>query len=569
MVCLEFRNFVLCSFLRKSFILFCVWASLWGASYAQSPYVTFHGSLSLSDEFYSASGIEARRPGNQSRGMLNANLVLFDQIQLPFQFYFTTNQTQFQQPFNQFGLNPRITKWLTLHGGYFSARISDLSFGDLRLYGGGIELTPGNFRLKILYGRTKNAVSSDSLRNMPGTYKQTAFAAQLGYGNESESFINVNMSHVYDDTTSLNQDAVTPKPAENLVISNQFGIRFSRYFSMKGELGISAYTNDLHSDKVEDMVNRVPAFFFTPRISSQIDGAGIMALNITPSEYWSLGLNGKWIGPGYISSGYAQMPNDIMEFTANPSVRLFGSKLNIATGVGFRTNNLRDNKLNTTKGFTGMASVDYQMNSLFGVNFLYNDNEVKSDNRSNLSKVSNIFNMFTLSPRFMFQGMGGANSVIVTYSYQDSQDKNMFLQQNSDTTSGVDPVLAILQQSRNQTRSFMAVHSLSLPTSLSFSTSFFYTNTTIPNASIKIININENLSRQFLENRLGLTLGLGYSSTHYVSTNGQFIASFNASYSLEKYGSVNFMLSNNRYKGNSETPGYSELQGSLQYTINL
>jgi hypothetical protein len=166
----------------------------------------------------------------------------------------------------------------------------------------------------------------------------------------------------------------------------------------------------------------------------------------------------------------------------------------------------------------------------------------------------------------MFPGLGGTNSVILNFTYQDSQDHNTYLQ--SDTTS-IDSITAIMQKTRNQTRSFLAVHSLIFPSSLSMSTSFFYTNTSIPTGSIQIINVNENLSRQFMNNRLGLTLGFGYSSTHYLSTNGQFIASFNASYSLEQYGSLNFTLSNNKFHGSTDTPSYSELQGSLQYTINL
>lgn len=543
---------------------------LWSPLYAQIPYVAFNGSLSLSNDFYSASGIEARRPGNQSRGMLNANFTLFDQVILPFQFSFSTNQSNFQQPFNQFGVNPRIFKWLTLHGGYFSAKMSDLTFGDLRVYGGGMELTPGDFRVKVLYGRTKDVVNGDSVRNIPATYRQKAFAAQLGYGKEGESYININVSRVWDDTASIVNNTTTSKPAENLAVSDQFGIRFSRVLSMTGELGASLYSSNIHAEKADDLANRIPSFFFTPRLSTQIDGAGLLAFNITPSEYWSLALTGKWIGPGFVTLGYAQMPNDLMEYTANPSLRLLDNRLNITGSIGIRQNNLRNNKLNTSKGFTGMTSIDYQVNSFFGVNCLYNQNQIKSDNKSDLTKISNVFNMLTLSPRIMFQGLGGSNSVIFTFSYQDSQDDNSYLQQTQtlDTTD-IDPIEAIIQHSRNQTRSYMAAHTLSLPSSLTASTSLFYTCTSIPNGSIQIANINENIGHQFLDNRLGLTLGLGYSTTHYVSTNGQFIVSFNASYSLQKLGSVNFSLSNSRYRGGSQTPSYSELQGNLQYTINI
>ena len=107
--------------------------------------VKFSGSANITDNFYSASGIAPRQPGNMLTGIIRANLTLFDQIELPFELYLSTEQTRFQQPFNQFGVSPKISDWLTLHAGYFSTRISDFTFGDLRMLWGGFELTPGKF----------------------------------------------------------------------------------------------------------------------------------------------------------------------------------------------------------------------------------------------------------------------------------------------------------------------------------------------------------------------------------------------------------------------------------------
>lgn len=115
-----------------------------------SNYVRIGGSINLSDNFYSSSGIDRRQPANVARGIFRTTITIYDQIQLPFELYISTQERKFQQPFNQFGVSPRISDWLTLHAGYFSSRISDYTFGDLRLLGGGVELTPGNFKLKVL-----------------------------------------------------------------------------------------------------------------------------------------------------------------------------------------------------------------------------------------------------------------------------------------------------------------------------------------------------------------------------------------------------------------------------------
>ncbi len=82
-------------------------------------YIKVGGSINLSDNFYSSSGIDKRQPANISRGIFRTTITIYDQIQLPFEFYISNQERKLQQPFNQFGVSPRISDWLTLHAGYF------------------------------------------------------------------------------------------------------------------------------------------------------------------------------------------------------------------------------------------------------------------------------------------------------------------------------------------------------------------------------------------------------------------------------------------------------------------
>jgi hypothetical protein len=181
-----------------------------------SNYIRVGGSINLSDNFYSSSGIDRRQPANVARGIFRTTVTIYDQIQLPFELYISSQERKFQQPFNQFGVSPRISDWLTLHAGYFSTRISDYTFGDLRLLGGGVELTPGNFRLKVLYGRSRTATESNEFQSFPGMYKQNVYAASIGYGNESVAFFNLNLFHAKDDSNSIRRDSTTIAPAETI-----------------------------------------------------------------------------------------------------------------------------------------------------------------------------------------------------------------------------------------------------------------------------------------------------------------------------------------------------------------
>lgn len=223
-------------------------------------YIKVGGSINISDNFYSSSGIDRRQPANVARGILRTTVTIYDQIQLPFEFYISTQERKFQQPFNQFGVSPRISDWLTLHAGYYSTRISDFTFGDLRLLGGGIELTPGNFKLKVLYGKSRTATEADPQQFFPGMYKQNVYAASIGYGNESVAFFTLNLFHAKDDSNSIKRDSLTINPAENLVGSLRFGFQIIEELNIQSEVAVSAYSSNLSAEKLTDL--NFPEFFF-------------------------------------------------------------------------------------------------------------------------------------------------------------------------------------------------------------------------------------------------------------------------------------------------------------------
>lgn len=517
-----------------------------------SNYIRVGGSINLSDNFYSSSGIDRRQPANVARGIFRTTVTIYDQIQLPFELYISSQERKFQQPFNQFGVSPRISDWLTLHAGYFSTRISDYTFGDLRLLGGGVELTPGNFRLKVLYGRSRTATESNEFQSFPGMYRQNVYAASIGYGNESVAFFNLNLFHAKDDSNSIRRDSTTIAPAENLVSSLKFGFQIIEELSLQSEVAVSAYSSNTTAEKLSDI--KFPEFFFTPNTSTRVDGAVRLQLLLKPSNLWSLRFNGQWIGPGFTTLGYSLMPNDLMEFTVAPSVKLLDNKLTIRAQAGIRYNNLRNNRLSTTSRFTGSFGLNWQVSKLFGFDLNYNNNQIKSKHSNDTLKLSNVFNSVSLSPRFMFEEFGGMNNLNFNYSYQNSLDKNIF-------TS---------QYSNNKTHSVGIIHSIVFPSTWSFTTSVIFNKSITSFISTQILNLSENVSRRFLDNKLNITLGGGINFIKTTVNDNQFFFTFNSNYSLEKFGSIGFTLSNNSYRADSElTKTYNELYGSLQYNISF
>ncbi len=514
--------------------------------------VKFTGSASLSSNFYQAEGIAPRQPGNLQVGILRANISLFDKVELPFELYYANGQTQFQQPFNQFGVSPKISDWLTLHAGYFSTQFSDLTFGDLRMLGGGFELTPGKFRLKAIYGRTRQTVEPIRVSYSPEVYKQYSYAASIGYGDLSKSFFNINLFHAIDDSTSVISDSLMVSPNENLVGTFDFGIHFSPKILLRGEVGFSALSANTRSNKIEDL--SLPSWLFTPNTSTCIDGAARLDLNIAPSKYWSLMLSSRWIGPGFSSLGYALMPSDLMEISLSPRLRLFKNRLMIRSRAGIRYNNLRGNRSATTSRFTGLLSANWQISKKVGLDVNFNKNQIESVHKNDTLRLSNVYNSFSLSPRFAFDAFGGNNNLVLTYNFQDVSDQNVFTSKISD----------------NNTQSATLIHALSYKNSFSLTSTLLYNQTQMADYQSSIIHFSETIGKRFFKNKLNTSFSLGANIIRVSSQNAQLVFKFNTSYNMGKYGTFSFFISNNNYRSDEIiTQNYNELYGSIQYNISF
>ncbi len=201
-----------------------------------------------------------------------------------------------------------------------------------------------------------------------------------------------------------------------------------------------------------------------------------------------------------------------------------------------------------------MFSTDYQITDNFGLNFQYNNNQIKSSQFADSIKISNVLNMISFSPRYIFSGLGGNNFVNLTYSYQNSEDSNPYYNNKVE----------------NKTNSFNLIHTLVLPSSLNLSSSILYNSVSLSNLDIKILSFNETIGYQFFDNRLSTFLTIGYSTIKILKSNGMLILGLRASYNLFQFGSINISITNNSFNSNNPvSPIYKELQVSLQYLINF
>jgi hypothetical protein len=119
------------------------------------------GSVNISAIGYQAFGIPQRRdPFNWFlTGSLNVTLFGYS---APFSFSYSNANSSYSQPFNQFSFAPQY-KWVKTYIGYNAMTFSRYTLAGHVFFGGGVELTPGKWRVAAMYGRLKQAVPQDGL----------------------------------------------------------------------------------------------------------------------------------------------------------------------------------------------------------------------------------------------------------------------------------------------------------------------------------------------------------------------------------------------------------------------
>lgn len=552
------------------------------------------GGITLSGDYYAASGVENRRPTSILQAIARVNIALFEQINLPFEAFVGTGNSGFRQPFNQFGVSPRFGNWLTLHAGWFSTRFSDFTFGDVRMLGGGVELSPGNFRLAAIYGTTNQAVPYEPTpQGAPvgafAAYNRPVAGFRIGYGDENVAFVNLNVVRLADDAASLTlpADSVAASrfiasPQENVVTSLQFGVGFwDGKIRLTSEVAASLYSSNTRTDALNEgnltstsAVVRLPVVLpkelFTLRLSSQVDAAARVNLAITPSQDVGVNFTGQYIGPGFVSLGYAQLQNDVLEGTVAPYFRLWKGAVSVRGTLGIRLNNLLGNRYATAQRVIGSASVSIQPVQAFGVDVNYSNYGIRSTPKRDTLRIENVSQSLVISPRVSFEAFGSTSGIFGSFSLQNVDDQNVVTKEIN----------------TNKTQTATLAWSLGLPSGLAFTTTGLYTDIAQAAFSSRILNIGETVSYALFDGALNTSLTLGYGQVassvsagtgmSVSSNDGQITGALTASYAIGeagKFGTLSLSVNNNNYAygdgGNQARQSFGEWMGSLVYSIGF
>jgi hypothetical protein len=398
--------------------------------------VTLTGSIVTSAENYSIPGLDTHRPANTARMYFNPTLTLYG-VQLPFSVVLSTNERSYNQPFNQFGVSPRY-KSVTAHAGYRSLRFSEFTLSDAVILGGGAEFDGEWLRAGAIYGRFRRAIGEDTTRGIRAVYKRMGYAANVGLGSRQNG-IDFNFVHAWDDSTSIGRTPLqtTVLPEENLTIGTTGRISLvGNRLAIDGELAGSFLTRDLYQPAVEnaDVVSVTDGIYDT-RLSTRLTTA--LRIGAAWNEQtWSLRTEYARVEPEFESAGAQYTMNDREDITIAPNLRLADGAFRVGGSVGFRSDNLLEDRAYTTRRVIGSANVNWMPSQTFGLDANYSNYSMANASAglvlNDTSRVENVSESYSIAPRLSFATADMQHFVMLFATRQLFTDRNVLTGANSD-----------------------------------------------------------------------------------------------------------------------------------------
>jgi len=552
---------------KRTTVLLSLICFVCSAPHAQTkpPGFSVSGTAGITYEGYGLSrgpsgwtGYTARRPWNQVRFNFTPSFKFGKDFSLPFNFNFAAVPTNFAGPYagiknqnfgqfitnpmNSFGLNPKY-KWAELQLGTQYLKYSDLSTGDIGIFGAGVDLRPKTWRFKFFTGISQGGVNYFAgPPTVTGAYKRKNWMVQIGNEQEGKYLFAVNLAKGKDVPASSAPPPTTIKPQEGVVISMVGDVYVDKIY-FKGEAAQSTFTKDVTTPTTTLLRGLKP--FIEPHTSSLTDFAGQLSVG-RKSTNFDIGLMMKYIGAGFQTTGYPYLQPDRFDYTLNTRFNAWknkagGYKMNVVASAGRRVNNLKNTALKANQ-FIANLNWYTQFDDHWSLNINYNNFGFQSASGTNPYGTKNVSNDLGVNPTFTWITTKIMHLVSLSYNYSKYDERDVMTGQ---TTS-------------NNTHTLLLTY---VPTYLTkdlspdFSVLYFYND--VPLAKVKLFTVSSALSTSLAKKKLRLRGQLQYTlgklNTYRNSNN--LIASCNIDYKITKKLSWNTFLTTNYYKyGNEITP---------------
>lgn len=514
--------------------------------------ITYEGyGLNLSP---AGSGIyTARRPWNQVRFLFTPTLQFGKSFSLPLNFNFASLATNFAGPYaglknqnigqfltnpgNNFSVNPKY-KWAELLLGTQYLKYSDLSTGDIGIFGAGFNLHPGKYIIRFFTGTSQRGINYVAVPppGTTGAFKRNHYMFQIGKEKEGSYKAAVTFSEGKDITSSVSTPPLTVKPQEGFTISFLVDTYFKKGWFMNMEAANSYFTKDLNQPFTLGGDNSFKPFI-TGRISTTQDFAG--QLNVgKKSKNLDISYSTKYMGAGYQTTGFPFMQPDHWDNTVNTRFNAWKNKINVTASVGQRVNNISNTSLRASL-FLGNFNWFTQFDDHFNLNINYNNFGFQTASGLNPFGIKNVSNDMGISPTYTWTTAAMTNLISLTYNYSKYDERDV----NTGITTG------------NNTHTAMLTYvPIFFTKSIAPDFSILYFSNTMPLVKNTFLTISSSLGMPMAKKKIQLRGQLQYTigKLNAFTANNNLVASCNIDWKINKKISWNSFLSTNYYRYGNE-----------------
>jgi len=535
--------------------------------------VTVNGGLKYNGIFYSSNGIANRRPPYSwfFNGNLNVNIL---DVSLPFTYSYSNLSSSYTQPFNMASCSPTY-KWIKTSLGFTSMNFSSYTLGGHVFLGGGIELTPKNWKIAAMYGRLKKAVEYNAITESDEemSYKRIGYGTKIGYEKNGHGF-NLIYFTAKDDITSLKFIPSNTQilPQENTVVSMGAKTKIAKLVTLEGEYALSGLTRNLYSDATASSLqsNMLP-LIFNAKSTSQFFSAYKSSIGFSKSIF-SISLNYEYISPNYKTLGAYYFNNDLENITLSPSLRLLKGKLNLNANAGYQHNNLDRTKFSTNKRFISSGNISFVPNQHFSLNALYSNFTTYTSMRP----VTNPYYQQTAADTLNFYQISQNANVTGTYNFSQTNLRHTFVLSSSYQVSN--------QKQGNTEQPGVTVLNGNLSYNLSFikskwtaSASYNYNQIQNNTSTSLYMGPGLTLGKSFLNNLLRFSFSNIFNQAYTNSEVTALVLSERASLSFapkidKKYGKPSLSLSamyTNKFKTTQQQVPFKEFTGMINLNYSF
>lgn len=428
------------------------------------------GGASIFSSAYSSSRTDINAsPFNYGISMYTT--LKFKEFSYPFSFSYSANKVNITHPFLRFGFAPSY-KWVKLYLGNQSLNYNQFVFGGINAFGAGFEIKPKWFYLSAFYGNIVSKIFVDSTsvnyKTIQPRYDTKGFAAKAGIKTNSFSLLFSYFSGS-DDEKSL--EYINPlfrlKARKNKAIGGELSLRLSRNISLNSTAGISIFTRDTKAGNIDSLllashVDPLPSWSKlienTPNTSSQLFYAYENSLQYN-DEVFGLRLLYKKVMPEFKTLGIRFNANDVIQYSVEPSLKLWGGKMTTELSLGIQHNNILSKSSVDRSNNIIDASLSIAPNEKLFINANYSNYGIRTSSSAaftddsisirNISSSYGILGMYTLSKdRNKTQTLNvNINRQMTTEQYEYSQYNNSDF--NSTALSGSYNISNLLGNSYN------------------------------------------------------------------------------------------------------------------------